>query len=307
MSSILDALNKLEGEKERERAQKDFNPADIDPAAAALDLVEPDALRDSMTLRVRPLTLIAGTVGFLVLVVAIVAITVSVMVKSEPGEKLASVVPPVAVTPQPTPVIPEPEVPVEQEAPEPVAIIPPPPESAPEIETAQIVEEPAPIIQSPVKVESPALDPKPATVVVPEPIIEVPKAEKKVPVAVAVEKIEPAPPETIVVAKAPSLPKADPIPLIESIPDAAPSDNANFLTLPRFTVALQRKHGFDKFKINMINPVSDTNPYGNAIINREKIFENAYISGNQVKLIKVTRQGIALEVARTGEKYFHDF
>ena len=37
------------------------------------------------------------------------------------------------------------------------------------------------------------------------------------------------------------------------------------------------------------------------------LYENSYIGGNQVLLKKVEKVGIAVEVARTGEKYFHGF
>ncbi|MFP6582368.1 MAG: hypothetical protein VCD00_07400 [Candidatus Hydrogenedentota bacterium] len=290
MSSILDALNKLEGEKERERAQQTLEPAEIDPELAAEALIEPDALRDSVTLNIRPVTLIAGAVSLLILIVVIVAITVSVMVDSAPQQMATADPPTTSISPpQPESTPPAMAETVVESSTEVVAAIPE------EVPIAAISEEttapePAPVKQS---------DPTPVSTPV-EPV-----ALEATPEPVLPEPIEVEP---LVVAKvaAPES-KTDVAPQAQPETKIPEAEVLNIQALPRFTVALQRKHGLDDFKINMINPVSDTNPYGNAIINREKVFENSYIGGNQVLLKKVEKEGISVEVVRTGEFFFHGF
>jgi hypothetical protein len=67
------------------------------------------------------------------------------------------------------------------------------------------------------------------------------------------------------------------------------------------------RYGLDELKINMVNPQSDRNPYGSAIINGKKVFENSYISGSQILLKKVVDDGIAVEISRTGEQFYKHF
>lgn len=67
------------------------------------------------------------------------------------------------------------------------------------------------------------------------------------------------------------------------------------------------QYGLNEFTINMVNPKSDRNPYGSAIINRKKVFEDSYIAGSQLRLHKVVNNGISVEESRTGDKYFISF
>lgn len=304
MSSILDALNKLEGEKERERAQQTLEPFDIDPESAAEALIEPDALRDSVTLNIRPVTLIAGAVSLLVLIVVIVAITVSVMVDPEP-QQVATAVPAIlgATSSQQESPAPDTTVTANLSPPEVAAAIPEAIPEQPPVAEPEVMAEPVAAIPEETTEPEPAQAKQPDPTPVSEPVE--PEVLEAVPEPVVPEPVKPEP---LVVAQATSPGTATASsPRTESVPKPVEAELINIQALPRFTVTLQRKHGLDDFKINMINPISDTNPYGNAIINRAKVFENSYIGGNQVLLKKVQKDGVAVEVVRTGEIFFHGF
>lgn len=82
MSSILDALNKLEEDKART-----IEGPDVDIEAATADLVGRSAMGERLTLRLRPATFIAmGSVAAVALVAASVGLSVLVLSKQAPQE-----------------------------------------------------------------------------------------------------------------------------------------------------------------------------------------------------------------------------
>jgi len=279
MSSILDALNKLEDEKEQARAQAELDPAEIDPAAAADELIGRKTISGSSTMTLSPMVLAGGAVAFLLFTVAVVVITVSFMMPNTPEPQ------PIAAIPTKASATP---APIEEPKPTPAPVEPaaaePEPESTPEPEPVAAEPQPAPVTPAPepqatiVQRAQPTVEPEPTrtTPVRPRPIVD--------------NSLQPA---------------ARPVP--EVTETQLPAQSENIQAFPPFTVELQRKHGLNEFKINMLNPESETNPYGSAIINRKKVFENSYIEGNQVRLYKVDRRGIALEVANTRKRYYLAF
>lgn len=387
MSSILDALNKLELEKELARERENVNPADVDATSAAEDLIGRDVLRDKITMSINPVTLIGGG---LLLVIIVVAVSVGVSVSLRPAtpgaETLAAVTQglptpaiPLETAPAATPPAPETgsSIPVAVPAAEPVAADPievvveaPPTVVSAEvvaealsettsIQTDRVAEVTAEVLETvelmsrhvdevvlePVTPKSKVDEPKP--VIVDPPMTAEPKAEVPAPVAPKAEapKLEVSKAEVpvielpLVVEPKEEMPevvlpesserveiaKADPVPITppavtrfspepeRRIPDpevkvpAAKPSVLDIRSLPPFSVGMQNQYGLDEFTINMINPKSDRNPYGSAIINRKKVYEGDEISGSQIRLHVVTDAGIAVEVSRTGDLYFARF
>jgi len=288
MSSILDALNKVEEEQEQLKAQESTNPQDIDLDAAVNDFVEQDILRDKMTLNVSPMILLGG--GFLTLIVIVSVVSWVVVSIMRPDD---STVPPTAVASNTVPM--EYVTPI-AEIPEPVTdeILKPPPEpKATPILKETIDTKPTEPIASPTAkiAATPKPDPKPMIEKKPDTL---PKPTTSVLDSEGPLNFNPDPPKTETIAKSPE--KELPV-----------KHDAPINSYPPFTSGVQLRYGLDNFKVNMISPKSARNPYGSAIINRKKVFEGGFIAGSQVMLYKVEKNGFAIEIPRTGERYFQSF
>lgn len=325
MSSILDALNKLENEKEQARAQAELNPADIDPAAAADELLGIDSnAREPMTLRLSPMILLGSALLFIALTIGTVVATVSFLVKPAPDPQAIASTPaepspesePVPAPTEPKP-SPEPDAAIaavddgaEESTDATPAVVDPEPQPAPEpVAQEPVSANPAPSVQ----------ERQPDTVAAPQPT-EAPEQKETAlaqippdllttatnePVNSSPSTLNPPssqqPRKVLSNTIAPEPVAAEPV----SNPQVAIPENIQ--TFPPFTVELQHRHGLSDFKVNMLNPESETNPYGSAIINRTKVFESSYINGSRVRLYKVDRRGIAVEIASTGNKYYAKF
>ena len=311
MSSILNALNKVEEEQEQLKAQENLRPEDIDSADAVDDLLGADVRRDKMTLQVSPMVLIGGGFLALIILVATVAFVVATVMKPEsvqPSNTIASL-PPAVSNPTPPvetiePVTPNtsdtttPTIPIEEMS-EPTEEFPPTPpatEATPQ----------KPMTEDPIESTPPAAPENTE----PTPIAETPKPT---PAPKVIEKTpEPLPKPTSTV-----LDEDGPLNFKPATPDTTESieqsetiiaqNNKPIHMYPRFTNTLQMKYGFETFKINMVSPQSARNPYGSAIINREKVFEGNSIADSQIILYKVEKNGVAFENSRTGKRYYSKF
>ncbi len=94
MSSILDALKKLETEKEEAERRIERN---LDADDAERDLVGRSLLRERLTIRLTPLTLFAGALALLVLIVG--GSTLSVLLITRSATKTPPVAPMAASAP----------------------------------------------------------------------------------------------------------------------------------------------------------------------------------------------------------------
>ena len=291
MSSILDALNKLEDEKEFAREQENLKPENVDAREAAEEMIGRDVLRDTFALRANSVMLIGGGLAFIFVLVVVVAVSVALVLRPESGgvETVASVPPPpaaesVSAVPGPETTLSAPEE-VEAEAKAAVAEVEAAPVVEEVVETAVAAEE---IVASKEVVEQ---------VVIETPAVEAPAAAPTTPATPVAEEVAAVP--VVVVREAVQIPKRpEPKPLPVEI---------NVMTLPLFTEVMQHKYGLDELTINLVKPQSPRNQYGSAVINRKKVYEDAYIAGSQIRLIKVVNDGIAVEVSRTGEKYFIEY
>lgn len=129
MSSILDALNKLEQEKAQ--AARDHEQDELDPAITAHDLVGRSVLRDRVTLRITPMALLLS-IGSLVVILIVVAFGAALIFArggEKPSGQTAAVVDTSKLTPTPFEAEPAP-APVEAPAAATVTETAPPPVEA---------------------------------------------------------------------------------------------------------------------------------------------------------------------------------
>lgn len=166
MSSILDALNKLEQEKTQ--AARESEQSELDPALTAHDLVGRSMLRDRVTLRVTPVALLLS-VGALIITLVIVALAVILMMMradKKPATQIAANTP-AATSPSPASVA----------APTPAVNLPPsdPPPAAPAVvPQAQSNSEPAPTAQQAPATQTVTPPPAQATQIQPEATVAAP-------------------------------------------------------------------------------------------------------------------------------------
>lgn len=293
MSTILDALNKLEEEKELAREQEDLKPEDVDARAAAEEMIGRDVLRDTFMVRVNPLMLIGGGLVFSVVLVVAVAVSVALVLKPDAPvvERVASVPPlPVQETLSTPAVESTPEAPAVEAGPEPVLE-----KAAPVVEligeSSIVTPEAAKAIEV---VERPQVE-RPAVAVsgAGEPI-KIAEARRLRALIEGATAPVPVAEETVVTPKIAPAPKPAPVEI-------------DVLTLPPFTADMRNRYGLNNLLINIVNPKSERNPYGSAMINNKKVFEDGYIAASQIRLHKVVNEGIAVEVSRTGDKYFIEY
>jgi len=342
MSSILDALNKLEQEKAQ--ASREAERTDTDPVSIANELVGRSVMRDRVTLRVTPAALLVS-VG--ALVVALIAISfIAAVMLLQPRDETAP--PQVAALPNPSDAKVDPTPPVEVKLEAPVT-------AAPSTGTSTTIELTAPAA------DATKLEPKPSETLVSAPAAsaelpkpEVPKADPPAPARVAAtpprnDESETSSTETTiapktetVIAPKPEVSKPEPDP-----PAAAPrrprtrvasrTDSANesssralpgsaisatqttdikLETLPILTPQDQMRFGFVRLKVNMVKPSGDTNPQGSAILtlveegadgqavpNRMPFYEGQRIQNSQLRLFKVGPDRVGIEDVRSGERY----
>lgn len=327
MSSILDALNKLEQEKAQAHSEaRGFDP---NGESGAQDLLGRDILRDRVTLRFSPLSIIVGGI-IAVITIAALSVTAALTVfrpESSGSTALASSAP--SVSPEPAPasapaVLPPQENPAEGEESPSTAVAEPPPEgsqasivpataTSPESPNEDPSETPEDLPEDASKADAivtapPPKEPEPVPTprVVAEVSKPVPAAEPPRPDPVQ-ETVTAVPASRVRIAQAPvsaarAPSKPDPealLPHSEGTP-TIPS----LWELPILTVANHTRYADGELKINMVIPKSDKYPYGFAVINKIKVFEGERISHSRLTLFKVDMEGIGVQVTTTDERFF---
>ncbi|PCJ50479.1 MAG: hypothetical protein COA73_18505 [Candidatus Hydrogenedentota bacterium] len=310
MSSILDALNKLE--EEQDRARQAAQPVTIDPAQAAQELVSRDVLRDHVTLKVSPMVVFVGGVAAFFLVIAgVVGVTVMVLNNDTPDAIMsqsaeAGTVEEVVKIPTGSSRVPVQSVtateavsnrsgvsaadtsvkhakivPLKEKVVLPSALIPP-----------LTVTPEAPIPEAAVSQEMAVRQREivePARKAVEEPPV-IKTASKPVETAF----IPPPPREML--AERPNPVGAEPV-----------IEDRSIASYPVFTRSVQANFGLKKLRINMLRPRSEGVPYPSAVINMVTVFEGETILNSSARLFKVESHGIGVEISRTGEKYYLKF
>ena len=277
MSSILDALKKLEEEKARQ-------------ASSGLEQGEMDLLREPTQhgggSRSGLKQFLLYAVAALILVSVSVMASVWVMQQNNTPPQQANntpepTTPAVATTPA-----------EETPAPEPTAPEATPPASTPEVQTSVKPEEPVVVAQATPPPAQPAPTQANPTSPAPEP-------------APVVEK--PAPVQTY--TPPPAKPRPRPIPspapvVVSEVPrNAAP---VVIEELPILRAADVTRLGLDDITINLLRPPGDRRPIGLAIINLDKVYVGDKIPGTSARLIGVSIEGIAVESTTSGAQYFFE-
>ncbi len=325
MSSILDALNKLE--EEQERARQATQPVTIDPAQAAQELISRDVLRDEVTLKVSPLVMVAGILlGFFVIVVGAVGMTLLAL-KGTPANSEAQTNKSIAVASADA--VPPKTVPGEPEAAS--------PGPSPIVETATPnLHKPAPRVAAPPKpaVQAVATAPRFVPPVPTEKVLPVPRAmakevgtESALPPVVKMPDVVVSPRDLNALPEvtASGLPSGEAMSVGETrLPPPPPrrvaaaeiatpvseeslSAERDIASYPVFTRSVQADYGLKKLRINMLRPRTEAVPYPSAVINMVTIFEGETILNSSARLFKVESHGVGIEIARSGERYYLKF
>ncbi len=265
MSSILEALKKLEADKNAQQvAIQEPEPVYTSDQMAQSLLgnyadATPGARRQS------PVLLVLGGALFTVLLIGVsVALAVFVLRQVQTPQQNAAAPAPTALaalTPGPAPAA-----------------------TADEKET----EVPSEGEVAPPKVAAVAEAPKPKTRPKPEPQPEPEEAMVVTPVPVVSE-----------VRYEPYIPKPAESVAKESAP--VPED---IRTLPMLSRSDRAQYRLEGLTINMLNEASPTRPLGNALINLEKIFIGETLPGSNATLIDVKSHGIAIEIMSTRQRYY---
>lgn len=267
MSSILEALKKLEAEKHAQQVAVEA-PEPVytaDQMAQSLLGQFPDT--DPGPRRTSPLLLVLGGSLFTLLLIG-VSVSLAVFLLRTPPTATppietarAEVAPPPANAPS------EPAAPA----------LSPDPEGA-SAQQATVV--------TPVPIKVAEATPAPVRPARPAPR---PAPEPEAPVAV---------PDVEEVRYEPYIP---PPPAEKAAPAALPSD---IRTLPMLSRDERAQYRLDDININMLNEASPTRPLGNALINLEKVFIGETLPGSNATLIDVKSHGIAVEIMSTRQRYY---
>lgn len=287
MSSILDALNKLDQEKSQAEPGTDFD-YEMDPRAAARELIgaPPSHLRAA---KLTPAAMLAGA-GLIMAAMIAASVTITLMLTSgEPAPAPAQVAaPPQAIPLAARPAHSEP-VPAATQAPQietPTILVASVPDAAPAIAAApQVQTTPAPaaaeqaaspiaVVEAPARVEIAAALPEP------EPVAEVQdESEMQNPERTTV--VEQVP---VVSTQAAPVTEDKPVPVVSDIRQLAP-----------LTATIEQRYGSDPVRLNMVSPASASRPYAYAIVNRIKVTVGDRIGNSSLELIAVEGHGIAVE------------
>lgn len=280
MSSILEALKKLEAEKNAQQIAVETPEPAYTSNQMAQNLLGNYSDPSPATRRLSPALLVLGGSLFTMLFIAItVSIAVMVLgnvqappaaVATAPGAS-SSAEPASNVVEQPAMVAAL--VPEAQSAQEHPAIdTPPASEKAPQESTsAAVVPKASP---KPRPAPEPAAEPYENSVVTPVPVVTEARYEPYIPKPAASKERASAP-----------------------VPD-------DIRTLPMLTRSERSQYRLDALTINMLNEASATRPLGNALINLEKIFIGETLPGSNATLIDVKSHGIAIEIMSTGQRYY---
>ncbi len=331
MSSILDALRKVEAERAAQDNGADPRP-DLSPVSSAppagMDVKTAEAALERRRRGKRQVSPWLYVASGAVLLTAMLTVSTVLALKlagtgngaeaqqtPAPGGPLAAVSapksPPAPMEPPPvsTPVQPH-EVPV---APHPVSETttpaplprpaPTPAPAAPSAQPAPPSPVPQAVIPQPaaptvVTVQFTTGGAAPAVVTpapspVPRNVEPAPSAASATPAPLRVARVAPPAPKPSRPGPVPEKPRERPLP-------------DDIRKLPPLRETEKRRYGLENMTINMLKEPSPDRPYAHAIINMEKVYVGERIAGSEATLIAVRRHGIALEIKSTGERYYYE-
>jgi len=294
MSSILDALKKLEAEKANAKTSVQ---EDLAANMAERELVGRNVLRERLTIRLTPLTLALGALGVTGLIVAL-SVGVSLVLVG-PSAK-APVPPPVATAaPTTTPgAAPSAAPPETENGPPPAA--PDPGESSPSTPRHEATgPDRAADARPPVTVaQGPSAKPLPRA------------AQPAKPPNAAVADAPSTRTDTMMDELQPRVPDQAPSPESARPPTAAPDPGVDTATLAQRPLreSDRRRLGLTKFQLNMLIPANESRPHASAIINLNKVYLGETIPRTNAKLVAVDGlEGVVIELQGSGERIYVRF
>lgn len=274
MSSILEALKKLEAEKNAQHiAIQEPEPVYTSDqmAQSLLGYAEPS----SDGRRISPVLLVMGGGVFTMLLIGVsVALAVFVLRNIQAPDAAS---PPLAAVAVPTPVLELPDAPT------------PAPEPAIVADARPVKPAPEAPKESPKNVVTPVVLPE---TVAPRPT---PKPEPRVEAPMDLAPL----PDLTEARYEPYVPK--PAASVEQESAPVPDD---IRTLPVLSRSERSQYRLEGLTLNMLNEASATRPLGNALINLEKIFIGETLPGSNATLIEVKSHGIAIEIMSSGQRYY---
>lgn len=341
MSSILDALKKLEEEKAARQTTAQAAPAP-DEAVSSAELIE--GLNQSKSqpaegIHLSPKLLLGGGITLVVLLIGVSTIVSLAVVRSntvshatEP--QVAAVAPPapaenaapaMSVTPAPT--VAEAPAPVNDAAPveEANGTAPEPEAPAPRVESptpAAPVNAAPPKVDAAPPVKAAAPETPPTVTTTPEAPLQVaavaptpeaapaPAAPAPAPEAVAEPMPSPTPapePEAAPVAEVAATAPATPTPEVAAVSVEAPPARTdpgpvNLRELPMLRNAERVQYGLEDLRLNMIREATPQRPEAMAIINLNKVYVGEMVPSTGARLIAVERHGVGIEVG--GKRFY---
>lgn len=309
MSSILDALKKVEDEKMARQAAERANGDSFQPEAAAAELVGDTPADGEAAIRISRRALILGVIALVTVVLGGTIVIMSMLRSSGgatppiasdvPSINLAAVQPPALPTPEPiSPAVEISNDAVRRPSVDEIASIPPTQQPAPsELVTPE--EEPVQAVGESVT---------PLTVI--EPKVSPVESDVK-PVQVASVAPTPAPsaipsvaPVTRVVASPTAPDSSVPQPSTAPPPRARPVIPEDIRKLPPLRSSERARFGLEGLKINMLREPSPNRPRGSVIINLKKVYLDDFIPGTTARLVSIATHGIAIQVGSERELYF---
>lgn len=303
MSSILDALKKLEQDKQ-EKEQSD--QLEIGTLAAERDLFHHKRGAGRGTVQVSSMMLAGGVLVFAVALVCVSVITALLIVNAAPVPPATTVH--VAQAPAAAPAAnaakqdassatapaePAAQVPV---APDSVAVEP----TTPADEAAGVAAVPEPAAKAPQPAE-PLAAPKEEVLLAAaqEPAVAEP-AEKPVPRA---RREEPPAPRPEPPAAVQTIPPAPVKPVASAADAPAPAfGDIDLNVLPILSESERVRLGLPPLKVNIVGLPTKRQPRPSALINYEKVYVGEYISNTNARLVDVELRGVGLSVG--GQLYF---
>jgi hypothetical protein len=308
MSSILDALRKLEAERAANR-QAEQQPREFRAETAEAELTGNTGGHGWSGRHASPVLLVVGG-----LLVAVVLVTVSVSasiavmnartpVGGTPSEVHIAANPPLdpPQTEAAAATAPAAAAEVQSPAPEASAVVEPAPE-----DVAPPVPEPAP---EPVQAASPPVQVAQAGIVPP-----VSTTAAPAPPVVSLPPAQPAPPP-VVEPEAPATATRTPTQPERAAPRPSPPpppsvpfkpEKLDVQSLPLLRPSERPRYGLEGVRMNMLRDISDTRPYGQAIINLDRVMVGDMIPNTDVRLIAIDERNnsIAIETSTGGRFQF---
>jgi hypothetical protein len=79
---------------------------------------------------------------------------------------------------------------------------------------------------------------------------------------------------------------------------------ASIKNLPLLSASARIRHGLEDLRLQMLNIKENGARSTHAVINRVSYFEGETILDIPVKLVKIEPHGIAIEILRSGDRYY---